>query len=504
MPTQRFASEIHLVSKPIKKNKMKTKLAFPLLGLGLSFMVACNLDNGMYSDNWGSIDYPSNEKYKNYGENPFVKASEQPISTFAVDADGGSYTNMRRFLHKGQTPPKASVRIEEFINFFTFDYSEPAPGENVSLESELSECPWNTNHHLLRVGMKGMSIDPSKLPNSNYVFLIDVSGSMDSSDKLGILKAGFSTMVDQLRDQDRIAIVTYAGQAGLLLESTPGSEKSKIKAAIDKLGAGGSTAGAAGINTAYEIAQENFIDNGNNRIILGTDGDFNVGTATTDELVKLIEDKRKTGIYLTVLGVGEGNLNDEMMEQIANKGNGNYEYIDNSSQIQKVFTHEIAKFYTVAKDSKIQITFNPNKVDSYRLIGYENRSLNNDDFTNDSIDAGEIGSSQTITALYELVLLDVQNAEKYAQFDFRYKKPDASASRLIAHEINAAPKTINEASENMRFAASVAGLGLMLKESEYKGSITKQQILYLGENALTFDPNNYRKEFIELVKGWNP
>jgi Ca-activated chloride channel homolog len=483
---------------------MKTKPVLPILCLGMALLVGCTLDNGIYVGDSEAYPGTYNEKYKDYGENPFVKVSDQPISTFAVDADGGSYTNMRRYLYLGQTPPKASVRVEEFINYFTFDYNEPAPGENVSLESEISKCPWNAEHHLIRVGMKGITLAPNELPNSNYVFLIDVSGSMDSPDKLGILKTGFSTLVDNLRDQDRIAIVTYAGQAGLLLESTPGTEKSKIKAAIDKLGAGGSTAGAAGITTAYEIAQANFIDNGNNRVILGTDGDFNVGPFSTDDLVKLIEEKRESGIYITVLGVGEGNLNDHMMEQIANKGNGNYEYIDNAKQIQKAFTQEIAKFYTVAKDSKIQVTFNPNMVETYRLIGYENRSLDNDDFTNDSIDAGEIGSSQTITALYEVVLLDVQNAEKYAQFDFRYKKPNESESRLISHNISMMPKELNASSENMRFAATIAGFGLIMKQSEYKGTLSKQQVLDLGEGALTFDPNGYRKEFIELVKNWKP
>ena len=438
------------------------------------------------------------EKYKGYEENPFVKVTTEPVSTFSVDADGGSYANMRRYLYLGQTPPKASVRIEEYINYFTFDYQEPTSGENVSLESEISTCPWNAKNYLLRLGIKGLTIPANDLTNSNYVFLIDVSGSMNSPDKLGILKIGFKTLTDNLRDQDRISIVTYAGDAGILLESAYGSEKDKIKSAIDKLGAGGSTAGAAGITTAYEIAQKNFIVNGNNRVILGTDGDFNVGPSTTDELVELIEEKRQTGIYLTVLGVGEGNLNDHMMEQIANKGNGNYEYIDNAKQIQKVFTYELTKFYTIAKDSKIQLTFNQNMIESYRLIGYENRKLDSEEFENDSTDAGEIGSAQTITALYEVVLLDASNKEKYAQFEFRYKKPNETQSQLITHDISMIPKEINSCSENMRFAASVTGLGLLMKQSKYKRGLTKQMVL-----ATTFDPNGYRKEFIELVKNWN-
>lgn len=488
-------------------NTMKTKLEISVCCLLIAFLGSCETqDNGIYMEYITGMQTLDNdiygEKYKDYDENPFIKVADQPISTFSVDADGGSYANMRRFLHLGQTPPKESVRIEEFINYFTFDYKEPAKDENVSLESEISNCPWNTEHHLLRLGTKGLTIPADKLPNSNYVFLIDVSGSMNSPDKLGVLKTGFKTLVDNLSDRDRIAIVTYAGQAGVLLESTYGDEREKIKSAIDKLGAGGSTAGAAGIITAYEIAERNFIPNGNNRVILGSDGDFNVGPSSTEELIKLIEEKRDKGIYLTVLGVGGGNLNDYMMEQIANKGNGNYEYIDNAKQIEKVFTHEILKFYTVAKDSKIQITFNPNKIDSYRLIGYENRKLEKEDFENDSTDAGEIGSAQTITALYELVLTDKPDEEKYAQFDFRYKKPNETESRLITHEINSVPKEIMSSSENMRFATSVAGLGLLMKQSQYKGTLTKQMVLDLGRGAISFDPNGYRKEFIDLVTNW--
>lgn len=477
--------------------------------LGIFFLFSCSEadDNINYTDlasNAYMENYEDNyhEKYEDYEENPFIKVSDQPVSTFSVDADGGSYSNMRRFLYLGQTPPKASVRIEEYLNYFTFDYAEPINGENVSLNSEIASCPWNTDHYLMRLGMKGKTIPENELPNSNYVFLIDVSGSMNSPEKLGILKSGFKTMTDNLKSQDKIAIVTYAGEAGVLLPSTYGDEKAKIKAAIDKLGAGGSTAGAAGIETAYEIAEENFIQDGNNRVILGSDGDFNVGPSSTDELVELIEEKRESGIYLTVLGVGSGNLNDHMMEQIANKGNGNYEYIDNANQIQKVFTHEFGKFFTVAKDSKIQLTFNENRVDSYRLIGYENRSLENEDFENDSTDAGEIGSSQTITALYELVLTDGMTNEKFAQFDFRYKKPNASESQLIKHEVNSTAQDISASSENMKFAAAVGGLGLIMKQSEYKGYASKELVIDLLENSVSFDPFGYRQEFVELVSDW--
>ncbi len=486
---------------------MKTRyLTYTCLSILFLTLTGCSENNDSPSlANFDSLtpEIPFNENYKDHGENPFIETKNEPISTFSVDADGGSYANMRRFLHLGQRPPEASVRIEEYINFFTFNYAEPKNGENVALNSEIATCPWNTDHYLIRIGMKGKTIPENELPNSNYVFLIDVSGSMNSPDKLGVLKTGFKTLVDNLRDKDRIAIVTYAGQAGLLLPSTLGDEKDKIKDAIDKLGAGGSTAGAAGIKTAYEIAEKNFIPNGNNRVILGSDGDFNVGPSSTEELINLIEEKRKSGVYLTVLGVGGGNLNDHGMEQIANKGNGNYEYIDNASQIQKVFTHEISKLYTIAKDSKIQITFNKDMVASYRLIGYENRKLNTEDFEDDTKDAGEIGASQTITALYQVVLYDTPVALELAQFDFRYKKPQENESRLLKHTVDGTLKPINEASENIKFSAAIAGFGLLMKNSEYKGNASKQMVVELAKSASTFDPNGYRNEFITLLDNWS-
>jgi len=483
---------------------MKTLTKFFFLSLFFALAYGCIKSGGSFD--MSGLPYfegEYNENYKDYEENPFVKVADQPVSTFAVDADGASYSNMRRFLYLGQTPPEASVRIEEFINFFTFDYDDPIDGENVALNSEIATCPWNSEHYLIRVGMKGKTIPENELPNSNFVFLIDVSGSMNSPEKLGILKTGFKAMVDEMEDTDRVAIVTYAGEAGVLLESTYGDEKEKIKQAIDQLGAGGSTAGAAGITTAYEIAQQNLIPNGNNRVILGSDGDFNVGISSTDALIEFIEEKRESGIYLTVLGVGSGNLNDHMMEQIANNGNGNYEYIDNASQIQKVFVHEKAKFYTIAKDSKIQITFDSTMVDSYRLIGYENRSLDSSDFVNDTIDAGEIGSTQTITAMYEVILNSTAGNDSYAQFDFRYKMPSESVSRLISHEINMIPVDITNSSVNMRYAASITGFGLLMKQSEYQGNVSKQMVLDLGGNATSFDPNGYRTDFLELVGNWN-
>ena len=486
---------------------MKIYFKFMLAMFVIVMFAACdsfeNSNPGMYYDQkFGYTEEVETEKYKDYAENPFVEVSKEPISTFSVDADGGAFANMRRFMNLGQVPPKEAVRIEEFINYFTFDYAEPTLNENVALNSEIAVCPWNADHHIIRIGMKGKTLSASEMKSSNYVFLIDVSGSMSSPDKLGVLKSGFKMMTDELTDNDRVAIVTYAGDAQVLLKSTSGSEKSKIKNAIDKLGAGGSTAGAKGIITAYEIAEENFIKGGNNRIIIGSDGDFNVGPSSTDDLVALIEKKRESGVYLTVLGVGSGNLNDNMMEQIANNGNGNYEYIDNADELVKIFINEKAKFYTVAKDSKIQITFNPDKVNSYRLIGYENRALKNEDFVDDKKDAGEIGSSQTITALYEVILTTNLSAGKYAQFDFRYKKPDESESRLLQHEVNSIPKAISSSSENMRFVASVTAFGLIMKQSEYKGTASKQMVLDLANSAHSFDPNEYRMMFINIVKKW--
>lgn len=479
---------------------MKTITHFLAL-LVIAFFVSCQTDDGINFGEWylGEMEGTYNEKYKEYEENPFLKVSEFPKSTFSVDADGASYANMRRFVYLGQKPPKESVRTEEYVNYFTFNYPEPESGENVALSSDIVTCPWNAEHHIMRLGIKGKMIPENQLPNSNYVFLIDVSGSMNSPDKLGILKTGFKQLVDELNPKDRIAIVVYAGGVGVLLPSTSGSEKDKIKKAIDKLTAGGSTAGAAGIEIAYEIAQANFIQDDNNRVILGTDGDFNVGVSSTDELVKMIEEKRKSGIYLTVLGVGGGNLNDHMMEQIANKGNGNYEYIDNAAQIQKVFVHEKSKFHTVAKDSKIQITFNSDMVESYRLIGYENRKMKDEEFEDDEKDAGEIGAGQTITALYEVVLKKTDASAEYANFDFRYKFPNSDTSRLLNLSVKNKPATVTSGSAETRFAVSVAGFGLLMRESEYKGTLDLKMVKDLANSSLSYDPNGYRKEFVDLI-----
>jgi len=474
-------------------------LAIAFLAL---FAAACSekeyfLNSGPYSfDNSAGLQNGEGDRYTDYGENPFVSAAEDPVSTFGVDADGASYANMRGYLGDGYRIPAEAVRVEEFINYFNFDYAPPAGGENVALNSETSVCPWNEEHFLLRIGIRGMDMDDR--PPANFVFLIDVSGSMDSEDKIDVLKSGFKRLAEQLTSADRVAIVTYSGSVKVVLNSVPGDETAKIKKAIDGLHAGGSTAGGAAMEMAYDIAEENYIEGGNNRIVLGTDGDFNVGVTSTDALIEMVQDYRELGIFLTICGVGHGNLNESMMEQVANKGDGNYEYIDNGDQIYKVFVYEYAKFFAVAKDAKIQVTFDPATVDSYRLIGYENRVLEDAEFEDDTVDAGEIGATQTITALYE-VIPSTEQQGSFGTMEFRYKKPGEEQSRLLAMTLDNSRRTFTASSENMRFAAAVSGLGLLLKESEYRGDLSFRDVRDWGDNARMFDPYGFREEFITLV-----
>ncbi|MCX2743042.1 von Willebrand factor type A domain-containing protein [Mangrovivirga sp. M17] len=441
------------------------------------------------------------DRYNEVQENPFILVKDQPVSTFSIDADGASYSNVRRFLMQdNMIPPSGAIRTEEMINYFEFDYEFTAEGHPVSLNGEVSECPWNTDNKLIRIGMKGEPL-PAELPPSNFVFLIDVSGSMASEDKLDLLKSGFIMLLDELSPNDRVAIVTYAGSSNLVLESTLAIEKEKIKNAISLLGAGGGTAGAEGIKTAYEIAQNNFIEGGNNRVILGTDGDFNVGVSSQDELVTLIEGKRDIGIFLTVLGVGRGNLNDGMMEQVANNGNGTYEYIDNVSQLLKVFVYDYGKFFTVAKDVKVQVEFNPLVVESYRLIGYENRLLNQEDFEDDTKDAGEIGANQNITALYEIKTLSNPEFRIVPTFtiDFRYKKPDEDVSVPLELEIFDEGNSFQEASDYMKFTSGVASFAMLLRNSQYKGNATFNDVnTWVNSTNLT-DQHNFKEEFTLLV-----
>jgi Ca-activated chloride channel family protein len=459
--------------------------------------------NGSFSNNNGG--YPPDMTGENYNEiieNPFISVAEEPVSTFSIDADGGSYANSRRMIQNGSLPVADAIRTEEFINYFPLDYQETQDGHPISLNGEITTCPWTEGHKLIRIGMKGNHIEYDYLPTSNIVFLIDVSGSMSATNKLGLLKSSFKKYVDIMRPQDRVAIVTYAGQAGVLLNSTPGTDKAVIKNKIDALGAGGSTAGAQGILTAYEIAEDNFIEGGNNRIIIGTDGDFNVGISDQDELISLIEEKRESGVFLTTIGVGTGNLNEGMLEQLANNGNGNFEYIDSEEQGEKVFVHEFGKFYTVAKDVKVQVEFNPLLVKAYRLIGYENRVLENEEFEDDTKDAGEIGVDQNITALYEIIPnFEVDPLLNPAfHIDFRYKFPDEDQSQELQLFITDEGKTFDQASESMRFTSAAASFGLLLRDSAYKGDTDYQKIISWVNSAKSYDPHQYREKFLELIK----
>ncbi|MGB1207281.1 MAG: vWA domain-containing protein [Chitinophagales bacterium] len=440
------------------------------------------------------------DNYVEQVENPFVNVTEQPISTFSIDADGASYANVRRFVMQDQQlPPLGAIRTEELINYFDLDYDFEATNHPISLNGEVSICPWNAENKLVRIGLKGKDIP--QLPASNFVFLIDVSGSMDSEDKLELLKNGFKLFVDELSAADKVAIVTYAGGASVVLEATAGDEKQKIKNAIDQLGAGGGTAGAEGIVTAYEIAEANFVENGNNRIVVGTDGDFNIGISSQEDLITLIEEKRDIGVFLTVLGVGRGNLNDAALEQIANNGNGTYEYIDNIEQLRKVFLYEYDKFFTVAKDVKVQVAFNPENVSAYRLIGYENRLLEAEAFEDDSEDAGELGANQNVTALYEIVPMDNPDFRDVPTFtiDFRYKEPNADVSVPLELMIFDEGYAFEEASDFMKWTASVAAFSMLLLDSEYKGSCTYEQLNGWLNSANLADEHGLKAEFKNIV-----
>jgi len=462
------------------------------------------------------------EEYDYISENRFLEVLQNPLSTFSIDVDAASYSNTRRFINSGQMPPKDAVRIEEMVNYFVYDYPQPDDQHPFAIITETSECPWKPEHRLVHIGLQGRRIDTEDLPPSNLVFLLDVSGSMQPANKLPLLKSAFRLLVDQLRPQDRVAIVVYAGAAGCVLPSTPGSDKETILAALDHLRAGGTTAGAQGIRLAYQVAQENFQRGGNNRVVLATDGDFNVGTSSTSELVRMIEEKREEGVFLTVLGFGTGNVKDGRMEQLADKGNGNYAYIDNLREARKVLVTEMGgTLFTIAKDVKIQIEFNPAHVQAYRLIGYENRLLAREDFNDDTKDAGELGAGHTVTALYELVPADVEfvapsvdslryqrvglhpdavTSNEVMTVKLRYKDPDGSTSKLITRSLPAGSRTRSRSSDNFRFSAAVAQFGMLLRDSEFKGSTTYDQIVELASSAMGADVEGYRHEFVSLVR----
>lgn len=464
------------------------------------------------------------EGYDHIAENPFLKSKDNPLSTFSIDVDGASYSNIRRFINNGQLPPNGAVRIEEMINYFSYKYPQPTGNVPFSINTEYTVCPWNEKHQLVSIGLQGKKIATENLPAANIVFLIDVSGSMSSPDKLPLVQASMKLLADQLRPQDRVAMVVYAGNAGVVLPSTEGNETIKIKDAIDRLQAGGSTAGGAGIQLAYKIAQEGFIKNGNNRIVLCTDGDFNVGQTSDDELERMIEEKRKSGIFLTVLGYGTGNYQDAKMQKLANKGNGNHAYIDNLSEARKVLIGQFGgTLFTIAKDVKLQVEFNPAKVQGYRLIGYENRMLAKEDFNDDAKDAGELGSGHTVTALYEIIPVGVEAAElkntdvlKYQKtggaasgfsrsndvmtVKFRYKQPEGDKSLLLEKIIAGNPLKLSSASENIRLAAGLAQFGMLLRNSAYKGSGNYNLVLNMIAPLAKSDKEGYRAELVELVK----
>jgi len=461
------------------------------------------------------------EDYSPVNENDFHAVMDQPLSTFSADVDRASYSNVRRFLNSGQLPPADAVRVEEMINYFDYQYAAPRGNDPVAIYTNMAICPWNPVHHLVRIGLKGRTVTADKIPPSNLVFLVDVSGSMEAPNKLPLVKHALKALVQQLRPADRVAIVVYAGAAGLVLPATSGSEKTTILDALDKLQAGGSTAGGAGIQLAYKTASANFLKNGNNRVILATDGDFNVGASSDGELQRLIEQERERGIFLSVLGFGMGNYKDNKLELLADKGNGNYAYIDNFEEARRTFITEFGgTLFTIAKDVKLQVEFNPQFVQAYRLVGYENRLLQNEDFNNDRKDAGDMGAGHTVTALYEIIPAGVQpntvnwvDPLKYQQrsvtsqggrevltVKLRYKQPADSLSRLITRVLSYRQQEIAQAPADFRMCAAVAAFGQLLRNSAHKGQATYDQVLALARSAKGKDPEGYRSEFIQLVK----
>jgi len=469
--------------------------------------------------------YPTYENAESYGkisENGFIDPKQEPLSTFAIDVDAASYSNVRRFINNGQLPPKDAVRLEEMINYFPYNLAAPSNGDPVAISTELSSAPWNAQHHLLRIGLKAKTMKTDKLPPSNFVFLLDVSGSMDDFNRLPLVKASMKLLIDQLRDKDHVAIVTYAGSAETKLTSTSGNNKRKIKDIIDALEANGSTAGGAGIKLAYQLAKENFIKGGNNRIVLASDGDFNVGPSSDEDMEEMITNEQKSGISLSVLGFGMGNLKDSKMEILANKGHGNYAYIDNIAEARKAMVTEFGgTLFTVAKDVKMQVEFNPAKVQAYRLLGYENRLLKKEDFNNDQKMGGDMGIGHTVTALYEIIPVGtiddytgsvdplkyqspsnvvLSNSAEMATIKFRYKNPGSENSQLKKLSIAANPINLAETSEDFRFASAVAELGLLLRNSTYKQQAAYDKLIARAKKAKGIDQEGYRAEFIKLAE----
>ncbi|RKQ49287.1 Ca-activated chloride channel family protein [Roseivirga pacifica] len=473
----------------------------------------------IYFDHY--IPETNRESYAKIEENGFQSPWKNPYSTFSIDVDAAAYSNMRRFINNGSLPPKDAVKLEEMINYFDYDYEGPRGKHPFAVSHEVSQAPWNEQHQLVHIGIQGEKMEVRDLPPSNLVFLLDVSGSMNSPDKLPLLKKSLRLLVDEMREEDRVAIVVYAGAAGEVLPSTSGKDKHKILAALDKLSAGGSTAGGAGIQLAYKIAQRNFLEDGNNRIILATDGDFNVGASSDKAMEEFIEEKRKSGVFLTVLGFGTGNYMDSKMEVLADKGNGNHAYIDNLLEAKKVLVNEFGgTLFTIAKDVKLQVEFNPATVQAYRLIGYENRKLNDEDFNNDKKDAGELGAGHSVTALYEVIPVGVESSFiplddlKYQQtakqklsgntsdlmtVKLRYKKPDEDTSIYLDTVIKNQSVSLNRTSENFRWSAAVAGFGMLLRGTDY-AELNYNDVIKMAKNAKGADEFGYRAEMIKLAE----
>jgi Ca-activated chloride channel homolog len=463
------------------------------------------------------------ETYSRVRETGFKDVRQDPLSTFSIDVDNAAYSNVRRFINSGQLPPPDAVRIEEMLNYFSYHYAEPLGEHPFAMHTELSHCPWNTQNQLLHVGLRAKSIDKKELARSNLVFLIDVSGSMQPANRLPLVKTAMAMLVEELRPQDRVAIVIYASRTAVILESTPASQKEKILAAIAGLSAGGSTAGGQALRMAYDVATGNFISGGNNRIIMCTDGDFNVGESSNAAMERLVEEKRKSGVFITVLGFGMGNYKDDRLEIIANKGNGNYGYIDNIQEARKMLVSEFGgTLFTVAKDVKLQIEFNPTRVKAYRLIGYENRRLNNEDFNDDTKDAGEMGAGHTVTALYEIIPAGAsteipgidplkyqnntaspvpgnRNAELLT-IKTRYKLPDSEQSVMFDLPVRGQILPLARTTDDFRFAAAVAEFGLLTLNSPFKAAASYENILKMSADAKGRDHEGYRAEFINLVR----
>lgn len=510
-------------SAPVMPNQLTGKVA----GISVSSKTALRDKKTQKESNiygYISSDRLSDESYDNIVENTFLDPKLAPLSTLAPDVDAASYANVRRYINSGQLPPKNAVRIEEMINYFKYDLPEPATGKPVAIKTEVATAPWNAKHQLVRIGLKAKTIDNAKLPPSNLVFLIDVSGSMNVDNKLPLVKTSMKMLVDQLRPVDQVSMVVYAGAAGLMLPTTPGDQKQKIKDAIDQLGAGGSTAGGAGIKLAYSVARQNFKKGGNNRIVMATDGDFNVGLSSDKDMERLIEEERQSGVSISILGFGMGNYKDSKMELLADKGHGNYAYIDNVTEATRSMVTEFGgTLFTVAKDVKLQVEFNPAKVQAYRLLGYEDRLLAKEDFNNDAKLGGDMGVGHNVTALYEIIPAGVKDDAFAGSVDplkyqkepkteiknasselmtvkFRYKDPNADVSKMESVVVENKTVELDNSSEDMRFAAAVAEYGLLLRNSQFKQNSNFNQVIRLAKGAKGKDDQGYRAEFIRLAE----